>query len=247
MTTHLFIPCLVEQCLPETGEAMARVLARQGCRVELPSGQTCCGQPLYKTGDWTEARRAALYWLDVFEALDGHIVSPSASCVATVRKGYPRIFADDSAALARVATVSAHLFEFTEYLVDVLGVTDTGASLQASAVYHESCQTARALGLRRQPRALLDAVDGLALLPLHGQDECCGFGGTFSFDNPTVSDALLADKLDAVEASGAEAVITAEPSCLLNIRGGLEKRGSRVKTLHIAEVLDSVEEARHNG
>lgn len=236
-TTHLFIPCLVEQFLPEVGEAAARLLARAGCAVECPSGQTCCGQPLYKAGRGAEARRLAHRFLDLFADAEA-VVAPSGSCVHMVRSVYPRLLADDPAARQRAEALAARTFELTEYLVRERGMTDTGAAFSGTVAYHDSCQVGRALGVRAEPLALLSAVRGLTLAELPRADECCGFGGPFAVQYEDVSAALLDDKLDAVGACGADAVAVAEPSCLLHLRGGLERRGGTVRALHVAEILD---------
>lgn len=233
---HLFIPCLVEQCMPEVGEATARVLDRAGAHLVLPRGQTCCGQPLYKAGQTGEARTLALNFLRLFADAEA-VVAPSGSCVHMVRDSYPELLADDPAALADAEALGARTFELSEFLHHRMGLTDLGASWEGTVAYHDSCQVGRALGLKEAPRALLGAVRGLRLVDFEGQDRCCGFGGPFAVQYPGVSEALLADKLADLAASGAEVVTAAEPSCLLHIRGGLEKRGSSMRVVHMAEIL----------
>ncbi|WP_028587646.1 (Fe-S)-binding protein [Desulfocurvus vexinensis] len=238
--THasLFIPCLVEQFMPEAGEAAARVLARAGVRVDCPRGQTCCGQPLYKSGHGDQARALALRFLRLFAQAEA-VVAPSGSCVHMVRAVYPGLLADDPAAHAEALALGARTFELTEFLVRRLGVTDLGAHFAGTVAYHDSCQVGRALGVRAEPLALLRAVKGLTLAEVADADQCCGFGGPFAVQFETVSAALLGDKLDALAASGATALTAAEPSCLLHLRGGLQKRGLDLPVVHIAQILAS--------
>lgn len=237
-TVDLFIPCLVDQFLPEVARACANVLERVGVTLRLPEGQTCCGQPVYKAGRFTQARDIARRHLALFEDAEA-VVAPSGSCVHMIRHGYPELFADEPGMRERARALGLRTYEFCEYLVDVLGVTDVDANYVARAVYHDSCQVGRSLGVKIQPRALLDAVGGLTRVELEFPDECCGFGGPFAVQHAAVSEAILEDKIDDILASQADIVVTAEPSCLLNIRGGLEKLKAKQPVLHIAQVLDS--------
>lgn len=235
MKAFLFIPCLVEHVLPRVGEATAMVLSRAGVTPALPDGQTCCGQFAYKRGRPDLTRPLARRFVEIFEDAPV-IVSPSASCTAMVRK-YPTLFEAGDPWRDRAARVAARTFELGEFLVDKLGCPDLGARYVARATLHASCQTTRALGVGDATEKLLAAVEGLTLLPLAHPERCCGFGGAFSVDYPEVSQAILAKKIDDIIATGAEAVITAEPSCLLNISSALAKRAVPVKALHLAEVL----------
>lgn len=232
----LFIPCLVENFHPEIGQATARILAGAGVRTVLPAGQTCCGQPLYKAGQVGQARVLARRYLEVF-AEPHPVVAPSGSCVAMIRR-YPELFTDEPSLQQRAEELAARTFELTEFLVDRLGRQDLGVSFKARAVYHDSCQVGRALGIRRQPAALLSRVRGLELLDLERPETCCGFGGTFSLQFPELSGAMTRDKVEAILASGADTVISAEVSCLMNIKGAVDKQGRQVRCVHIAQVLD---------
>lgn len=238
MNVQLFVPCLVEDFRPEIAEAAARVLTRAGARVRYPSGQTCCGQPLYKTGRFAECRDLARRFMNLFRGPDP-VVAPSGSCVAMVRKGYQLLFEDDRAMLERARELASRTFELSEFLVRQLGVKDTGARLDGVAAYHDSCQVGRALGLTREPRELLASVSGLTVKELSRPDACCGFGGAFSVAYPTLSSAITADKIDDIMATGADIAVTAEVSCLMNIAAALEKRGSDIRAMHLAEVLDA--------
>lgn len=235
MEAFLFIPCLVEHVLPQVGEATAVVLSKVGVSPVLPKGQTCCGQFAYKRGRPDLVRPLARKFIALFEDARA-IVCPSGSCTAMVRR-YPGLFAEDDPWRARAEAVAARTFELGQYLVDELALTDVGARLPLRAVLHASCQTTRVLGAGEQTERLLAHVAGLTLVPLARPERCCGFGGAFSVDYPEISQAILEEKVDDVIQSGADAVITAEPSCLLNIGSALAKREVSVRPLHLAEVL----------
>jgi L-lactate dehydrogenase complex protein LldE len=232
----LFIPCLVEHFLPHVGEATARVLARAGVEVEYPEAQTCCGQMAFMAGHHREARRAARHFMEVFEASD-FVVAPSGSCVAMVRRQYPVLFREDAIRRDRVTALGRKTYELTEFLVKVLGAIDLGATWPGKAVYHDSCQLRRGLGVRDEPRALLSGVHRLEMMELERAETCCGFGGAFSLEFPGISEKMVEDKAAAVVKSGAQFVISAEPGCLMNIGGCLEKQGDKVRAVHIAEIL----------
>jgi L-lactate dehydrogenase complex protein LldE len=232
----LFVTCLVDQLFPHVGEAAVRVLERAGCGVFFPEAQTCCGQATFNDGFQEDARRLARRFLDVFEGADA-IVTPSGSCAAMVREWYPRLFRSTPALAARADALARHTYELSEYLVRVLGVTDLGARFPFAVAYHASCHGLRGLGLREEPLRLLREVHGLRLVPLRGGEECCGFGGVFSVKFSALSGAMLAAKIDAIEASGADVVTATDVSCLMHIGGGLARRQSRVRAMHLAEVL----------
>lgn len=232
----LFVTCLVDQLYPHVGEAAVRVLERAGCTVSFPAAQTCCGQPTFNDGFWDDARTLARKFLDVFGDAP-HIVAPSGSCAVMAREWYPRLFSDTPALAERAREVGHRTYELSEFLVRVLGRTDLGARFPAAVAYHPSCHGLRGLGLREEPLRLLRAVRDLRLVDLKGADECCGFGGFFAVKFAGVSGAMLASKLDAIEASGAEVVTATDVSCLMHIAGGLVRRGSKVRAMHLAEVL----------
>jgi L-lactate dehydrogenase complex protein LldE len=232
----LFITCVNDTLYPRTGQAVVTLLERLGVDVEFPGGQTCCGQPQFNTGYRTEAEPLARRYAEVFRGYD-HIVVPSGSCAAMVRENYPRL----AAAATRDAVAATR--ELTEFLVDVLGVTDVGAYYPHTVTYHPTCHGLRMLGLGDRPRRLLEAVRGLRLRELEGAEECCGFGGTFAVKNPAVSAAMGADKARHIEETGAESVCTVDNSCLMHIGGVLTRRDSAVRPVHIAEILARTEEA----
>jgi L-lactate dehydrogenase complex protein LldE len=228
-TVQLFATCLVDTFYPEVGEAILDIFSRLGVTVDFAPDQTCCGQPSFNAGLRADARQMAEHMLRTFEAAPGDIVSPSGSCVHMLRVNYPELFADDPAWLARTQSLAARTFEFSEYLVDVLGVTDVGARWDGVLTYHPSCHLSRGLGIDRQPRALLAAVQGA--------DECCGFGGIFSVTHPEVSKEMLLKKIGNLEKSGAPTLVIPDAGCLMHIAGGLHRQGKSQRAVHLAEVL----------
>ena len=232
----LFVTCLVDQLYPQVGEAAVAVLRRAGVEVIFPREQTCCGQVAFNDGFWPQARTMGLRFLETFEP-SGAIITPSGSCAAMVREFYPRLFRDDPALAARAAAVAHRTYELSEYLVNGLGWDDAGARFPHRVVYHPSCHGLRALGVIEQPLRLLHRVAGLELRPLRNAEECCGFGGMFAVKFEALSGAMLEAKLRAVEESGAEFVTATDVSCLMHLDGGLRRRGSDVRTIHLAEIL----------
>lgn len=236
MRVALFITCINDTLYPRTGQAVVTLLERLGVEVDFPEGQSCCGQPQFNTGYRSESEPLARRYAEVLRGYD-HIVVPSGSCAAMVRDNYPRIDADATRGAV------AGTYELTEFLVDVLGVTDVGAYYPHTVTYHPTCHGLRMLGLGDRPRRLLQAVKGLRLRELEGAEECCGFGGTFAVKNPDVSAAMGADKARHIEETAAEAVCTVDNSCLMHIGGTLSRRGAAARPVHIAEILAGTEEA----
>lgn len=236
-TVQLFVTCLVDTFYPAVGEAIADILSRLGVTVGFPRGQTCCGQPNFNAGLRDDARKMAQHMIEVFESAPGEIVSPSGSCVHMIRVNYPELFADDPAWLPRAQSLATRTFEFSEYLVDHLGVTDLGARWDRTLTYHPSCHLSRGLGIDRQPRALLANVKGANVVELPHADECCGFGGIFSVVHPEVSKEMLAKKIENLEASQAPTLVVPDAGCLMHIAGGLHRQGKGQRAVHLAEVL----------
>ncbi len=238
MQVALFATCMVDALYPETGRATVAILERLGHEVVFPKAQTCCGQMHLNSGYPTEALRLARHFVDVFDPYDA-VVVPSASCAGTVLEGYRHLAEDfdDQALAARVATLGSRLHELSAFLVDVLGVTDVGAVFAHRVAYHPSCHSLRVLGLGDQPLRLLRAVAGLELVEHEGARTCCGFGGTFALKNAATSTAMLEDKLDAVDASGAEYLCSVDNSCLAHLGGGAARRRGSLQTLHLAQIL----------
>jgi len=184
---QLFITCLVDSFYPQTGEAIVSIFRRLGLTVSLPRGQTCCGQPPFNAGLRAEARPIVEHTIRAFESTQGDIIIPSGSCAHMIKHGYPELFADDPVWLPRAQALGNRVYEFTEYLVDKLGVTDLGARWDGVLTYHPSCHTLRGMLIDRQPRALLANVEGAQIVELPHAEECCGFGGIFSIEHPELS------------------------------------------------------------
>lgn len=249
-----FVTCLVDQFKPQVGDAVVEVLQSEGIGTDVPRDQTCCGQPAFNSGFRKEARAVAARFLDVFDDATGDsgpIISPSGSCAAMVRNYYPVLFRDDPAQLERVKRVADRLWEFTEFLADGLGLPESSragsdskgrsdknqSADPATLTYHRCCHSLRELGIDRQPTELLDALSEVEIRPLERSEVCCGFGGAFSVKMPDISTAMLDEKLDNVEATGASRLIAGDTGCIMHMEGGLRRRGSEVQVLHIAELL----------
>ena len=243
MRVALFVTCLNDTLAPRAAIATVAVLERLGHEVVFPAEQTCCGQMHANSGYRLEAVPLARRFARVFSdpSFDA-VVSPSASCVGMVREQYPKLaaLAEDAALAAEVAALAPRVFELSELLVDVLGVEDVGATYPHRVTYHPTCHGLRGLHLGDRPLRLLRAVRDLELVALPEAETCCGFGGTFAVKNADTSAAMLADKLAAVGATGAEVCVAGDSSCLLHIGGGLSRAGSGVRTAHLAEILASV-------
>ncbi len=235
----LFPTCLTENFAPQAVRAAVRLLERRGFRVHIPRRLTCCGQPAFNAGYWQEARRMARHTLKTLEAGAGPVVLLSGSCTAMIRNHYPDLFAEDSGMQARLRALTPRVFEFSEFLWEQRekAPPPSGAPHPRIA-YHPSCHLLRALGVERQPQALLRAA-GVEFTPL--PPECCGFGGVFAVEQPELSGELLKRKIADIEASGAQVVAGCDTSCLIHIEGGLRKRGSPVRCLHLAQILDARE------
>ncbi len=234
---QLFITCLGENFFSHVLKDMVTILERQGVQCEMPEGQTCCGQPFYNAGFQSQTVGPARNWLRVFGPTEGYIVAPSGSCAEFVRHRYPELFAPGTPEHDLARQTAARTYEFTEFLTQVLKVTDVGACFPHKVTYHASCHILRGLGLRQEPKQLLQAVKGLELISLPAEETCCGFGGVFSVVYPEVSRAMMEAKVKNIQASGAEVVVIGEPGCLMNIAGGLEKVGSPIRAMHLIEVL----------
>jgi L-lactate dehydrogenase complex protein LldE len=235
MKVSLFITCLSDALFPPVGEAMARLLARYGVKLDLPKTQTCCGQPAYNSGYWEEARRSASTLLDAFEDSD-FVVSPSGSCTYMIHH-YPELFKDDPVKLAKANALAEKTYEFTQFMVQVLGVTDLGAYFPHAVAYHPSCHGSRLLGAKDEPKALLDNVGGMWLVPIPFAEDCCGFGGTFAVKMADISGAMVTEKVDHIKETEAEVLVGLDMACLMNIGGNLRFRGEKVRVMHLAELL----------
>ena len=242
MRVALFATCLIDALFPEAGKATVRLLERLGQPVEFPLEQTCCGQMHANSGYFEPAlvRR----YVHTFNDYDA-IVVPSASCAGAIRHQHTMIArAAQDEALATAAHATADkTYELSEFLIDVLQTDDVGAYFPHRVTYHPTCHSLRTLKVGDRPLRLLKNVRGIELVDLPAHDECCGFGGTFAIKNPDVSAAMLADKMEAVIGTGAEVLCAGDRSCLMHIGGGLSRIRSGVRTLHLAEILASTDEA----
>ncbi|MEK9659601.1 MAG: (Fe-S)-binding protein [Chloroflexota bacterium] len=236
MRASLCATCLVDQFYPEVGEATVQVLEAQGVEVDVPAGQTCCGQVAFNGGFRAEAAEVARHFLDVFGDAE-RIVVPSGSCAAMIKVYYQELFADDSDTLDRAKAVGEKTYELTDYLVNMLGVTETGSSAEGLVTYHDSCHTLRELHLKSEPRTLIEGVQGAELQEMEASDTCCGFGGLFSVKFPAISEAIMEQKLAHIAESGAGTVVATDCGCLMHLRGAMARRGLKVKALHIAQLL----------
>ncbi len=236
---QLFLTCLGDQFYTATLRNMALLLERLDVRLTFPPGQTCCGQPLYNNGFEDQTRAVALNFLHAFGRSNAPIVGPSGSCVSMVKHHYPSLFPDGTPEHELAKDISSRIFEFTEYLVNVLKVTDVGAVYPHKVTYHATCHYLRELGLKQEAKALLNGVKGLELIPLKEEETCCGFGGAFSVTFPDVSRSMMENKVNAILASGADTVVMCEPGCLMNIAGGLQKIGSTIRAMHLIDLLAS--------
>jgi L-lactate dehydrogenase complex protein LldE len=239
----LFATCFNDTMWPETPKATVRLLERLGCRVEFPTEQTCCGQMLTNTGYARDAVPLVRRFVDVFGEYDA-VVAPSGSCVGSVRDQHPMIaqLAGDDGLASEVERLGPKVYELSEFLVDVLGVTDVGAYFPHRVTYHPTCHSLRLLRVGDRPLRLLRAVRGIDLVELPGAEECCGFGGTFAVKNADVSVAMGADKARHVVETGAEVVVAGDNSCLAHIGGILGRQRTGVRSMHLAEILASTGE-----
>jgi len=232
----LFIQCLVDTMFPEAAEAMVAVLQRLNIPFVYSPDQTCCGQPAYNSGYRKEAKAAARRFIEIFEKAEV-VVCPSGSCVHMVRQHYPELFCEDEEMRQRAINLGNKTFEFSQYLVDELHITDVSARYPGTVTYHDSCHLSRGLGINSQPRTLLKKVEDLTFVEMSNSDTCCGFGGSFSVHYPEISSSMADEKIDNILKSGADTVVGCDVSCLMNIMGRLSRRNEAVKVLHISQIL----------
>jgi len=231
----LMITCLGDALFPQVGLEAARVLRELDCRVDSPSRQVCCGQAAFNSGCQGAARRSAEAFLRAFSDSEA-VVCVSGSCTAMVRHHYPKLFAGSSLE-QEALRLGGRTYEFSEFLVDVLGVKSLPVACHRSATFHRSCHTSRLLGIVEAPERLLAMVEGLDYHPLARPGDCCGFGGTFSIKYPQISTAMVDEKVDDVLSTGAELLLGLDMSCLMNIEGRLRRRGAAVEVKHLAQLL----------
>lgn len=243
MNVSLFITCLADQYFPEVGISTMRLLRQYGCTVDFPEAQTCCGQPAFNSGYAEEAQQVAVTMLDAFEEAE-YVVSPSGSCTGMMHHYYPQLFQKESEQLERVQRLIDKTYELSQFMVNVLGVTDIGGVFPHRVTYHPSCHGSRLLGVTNEPMTLLKSVRDIDLVPLPKAEDCCGFGGTFAVKMSDMSGAMVEEKVDHVLETEAPYLVGTDMGCLMNIAGHLKRRGEQVETIHLAELLDA---ARMNG
>jgi L-lactate dehydrogenase complex protein LldE len=236
----LFATCLVDLFRPSIGWAAVKLLEDAGCIVEVPP-QTCCGQPAYNSGDRRLAKELARPVIEAFASYE-YIVVPSGSCAGMLAKHYPALFADDDDFGVKAVAFAAKVHELADFLVSVLNVGDIDAEFPHRVTYHDACSGLRELGIAEQPRKLLSKVRGLDLIEMQNSTRCCGFGGTFSVKFGDISGAIVDEKTEAAEQSGAPVLLAGDLGCLMNIAGRLARKGSAIEVRHFAEVLAGMAE-----
>lgn len=240
----LFVTCLVDLYRPTVGFAAIRLLEEAGCEVVVPEAQTCCGQPAFNGGDRRTAQEIARQVIDTFSPYD-YVVAPSGSCGGMMAHHYPGLFGDtDPHYRGKAEAMAAKTHELVSFLTDVMGMERVKAHYDGTVTYHDSCAGLRELGVKTQPRRLLDSVEGLAVAELSEPEICCGFGGTFCVKYPDISTRMVSDKVKDIQGTGADTLLAGDMGCLLNMAGRLRREGSPVHVRHVAEVLaDMADEA----
>lgn len=236
MKVSVFVTCLVDQVFPEVGLGTVKILKKLGLDVDFDPRQTCCGQPAFNTGYTEEARQVATHYLEIFRD-SGPIVVPSGSCCTMLKVFLPDLFPEESEERRLAHEVADRTYELSDFLVTVLGIQRTGARFHESVTYHDSCHLLRELGISSQPRQLIQSVEGIHFVEMENSERCCGFGGTFSVKFDDVSAAIGEDKISWIQAAGVRYVVANDVSCLMHLRGMLQRRRIPIETMHIAELL----------
>ena len=237
MKVQLFIPCFIDQLYPQVAFNTVKVLEKAGCTVAYNTQQTCCGQPAFNAGFWGESKDVCTKFVQDFDGAD-YIVSPSASCAGFIRNNYGKLF-ENNAFQSPAKKVSSQIFELSEFLVKILGITDLGASFHGKVTFHDSCAGLRECNIMAEPRALLSQVAGLELVEMNDTETCCGFGGSFAVKYDTISVAMADQKIDNAIATEAEFIISTDMSCLMHLDGRINHNGQQIKVIHLADILAS--------
>lgn len=234
----IFIPCFVDQVHPEIGISMVKVLRKIGCEVQYNPNQTCCGQPAYNAGFFEDASEVAMKFLkDFHRSSPRYIVTPSASCAGMIRNSYSELL-DRSSDRLMLKSIQKNVFEFTEFLVRVLGIQHIpGSIFPHSVTYHDSCSALRELHIQEPPRVLLSHVGELRLIEMDKTETCCGFGGTFAVKFESISGGMADQKVQHALATKAEYITSTDSSCLMHLEGYIRKNQLPIKTIHVAEIL----------
>ena len=236
----LFVTCIIDQLYPQVGVSTVNVLRRLGVEVDFPLSQTCCGQPLYNAGFAKQSRKLAKRVLESFRESQ-YVVVPSGSCAAMMSVFYPELFKDDPKWLKEAEGLAGKLYEFSQFLVQVVGVDETVGNMTGSVTYHPSCHLLREMGVRDQPLSILGRIQDLRVEELPNAETCCGFGGSFAVKFPHISESMLSDKINNVVATGADTVVSCDMGCLMNVEGALARQGSSLQVRHLAEILDQAQ------
>jgi len=235
MNVQIFIPCFIDQLYPSVAFNMIKVLQKAGCTIEYNTNQTCCGQPAFNAGFWKEAKEVCNKYIKDFSGSD-YIVAPSASCVGFVRNYYATLF-ENSSLHNDVKLLGDRLYEFSEFLIKVLGIEDFGATLSGKATYHDSCSGLREYKIKEEPRKLLSKVRGLELTEMNDVETCCGFGGSFAVKFESISIAMADQKITNALETNAQYLISTDMSCLMHLDGYIKNKGLNIQVLHLADVL----------
>ena len=237
MKVQLFIPCFIDQLYPQVAFNTVKILEKAGCTVKYNTQQTCCGQPAFNAGFWGESKDVCTKFVQDFDGSD-YIVSPSASCAGFIRNNYGKLF-ENNAFQSPAKKVSSQIFELSEFLVKILGITALGASFNGKATFHDSCAGLRECNIKAEPRVLLSQVEGLELVEMNDNETCCGFGGSFAVKYDTISVAMADQKIDNAIATEAEYIISTDMSCLMHLDGRINHNGQQIKVIHLADILAS--------
>lgn len=232
----LFVTCLVDLVRPQVGFAAVKLLEQAGCDVEVPSSQTCCGQPAWNAGADRHAGDIAKQVIDAFDGFD-YVVAPSGSCAGMIRHHYPEVFVNDAVYAAKARKLAARTHELVSFLVRVRGMKDVSAKCAATVCYHDSCSSLREMRVKDEPRQVLASVEGLTLTELREPQVCCGFGGLFSVKYPEISERMADDKIADAQSTGAETLVGGDLGCLLHLAGRMERKGCKMQVRHVAEIL----------
>lgn len=237
MQVELFIPCFIDQLFPTTAKNLHRILERIGIEVFYNKEQTCCGQMAFNSGYWNETR---VLGEKLVRELSGNrtVVGPSASCIGMIRNYYPEFFYNSSLHL-QYKQLQQHIYEISDFLVNIVKVTEFGSNFPHKVTFHDACAALREYGIKQEPRTLLSNVAGLELIEMEESETCCGFGGTFAVKNEPVSIAMGQQKIEFAMATGAEYIVSTEASCLMHLQGIIDKQKLPLRTIHIVDILAS--------
>ncbi len=232
----LFVTCLVDIFRPSVGFAAIKLLEDAGCEIHVPQAQTCCGQPSWNSGDRADTVKIAEQVIEAFEGFE-YIVAPSGSCAGMLKIHYRELFKNDPAWSARCEKFSSKVYELTEFLCDIMGVVEVDVLLDANVTYHDSCAGLREMGISKQPRKLLETVQGLTLKEMKDCETCCGFGGTFAVKYSDISNSIVSEKTANIMNAKPDLLLAGDLGCLMNMAGKLKRQGSKIEVRHVAEVL----------